>query len=205
MPVNDVALVRRRQQQLATLRETTAAQLSKRFLALDGYSDEAPWIRSAAPVLEAGQSRAIDLQVAHLQALLGERLTFDRAAILEASAIDLREPFIAFARALSSGAVIEDAVEAGRLRAEGVGESGVQYAARAANQAADSHERIVGWTRTLGAGSCDWCITVSTQRYRSAESAAFGHLRCNCGVDPIIGTRDPGRVLNNQPAETADE
>lgn len=205
MPVNDVALVRRRQQRLATLRETTAAQLSKRWLALDGYSDETPWIRTARPVLVAGQSRAIDLQIAHLQALLGDRLTFDRAAILEASVIDLREPFLALARALNSGAALEQAVEAGRLRAVGVGESGVQYASRAANLAAEGDERIVGWTRTLGAGSCEWCVTVSTQRYRSAESAAFGHLRCNCGVDPIIGTRDPGRVLNNQSAETAEE
>lgn len=197
MPVNDVALVRKRQTLLATLRQTTAAQLARRWTALDSYDNETAWLRTAGPVLLAGQSRAVDLQVAHLQALLGARITFDRPAILENAAVDLTEPFLALGRALNAGADYADAVEAGKLRAEGLGESGVQWASRAANQAAAGDDRIVGWTRTLGAGSCSWCIQVSAQRYHSAESASFGHLRCNCGVDPIIGSRDPGRVVNN--------
>lgn len=206
MPVNDVALIARRQDRLTALRTITASNLSKMWVGLDSYVDDVDWLRRAGLVVGAGQSRAVDMQVATLQALLADRLTFDRAGILDMARIDLGQPFIAFANALDSGLKFDEAVEAGRLRAEGVGESSVQWAARAANQAAEGDERIVGWTRTLGPGSCDWCITVSTQRYRSSESASFGHLRCTCAVDPIIGTRDPGRVLNNnQATETVDE
>lgn len=200
MPVvNDVALLRRRQDQLAALRSTTAAQLARRWLALPDYSAdmEDRWVELAAPVVAAGQGRAVSIQVAVLERRLGRRLTFDRLAVLAAARIDLTQPFVALANALSTGADFDAAVESGRARAEGVGESAVQWASRSANSAA-TDQRIVGWTRTVGAGSCEWCQVVATQRYRTAESASFGHLRCSCGVDPIIGDRDPGQVLNEE-------
>lgn len=199
MPVNDAALVRRRQDLLRTLRDTTGAALATRWLALPGYTDanKNDWVRVALPVLTAAQSRAVSIQIAHLQALLGSPVRYDRAALLARAAIDLEGPFISLANALANGAAFADAVEAGRVRAEGVGESGVQWASRSANEAV-TDDRVVGWTRTITALSCDWCRLVSTQRYHSAESASFGHLRCDCGVDPIIGTRDPGRVVNGE-------
>lgn len=195
MPVNDLALTRRRQAALAKLRATTASALVARWDSLGDYSDDTRWTRIATPVLVAGQSRAIDLQVANLQARLGYKLTFDRSALLAVASIDVTEPFVALGRAINAGQDFAAALEAGRARAEGIGESGVQWASRAANHATDD-ERIVGWTRTLGAGSCEWCVLVSTQTYKSAESASFGHLRCTCGVDPIIGDRNPGAELN---------
>lgn len=198
--VNDVALLRRRQDQLAVLRSTTAAQLGRRWLSLSDYDPdmEFRWIELAGPVVAAGQGRAVSLQVAVLERRLGRRLAVDRPKILAAARIDLTQPFIALANALSTGADFGTAVESGRTRAEGVGESAVQWASRAANTAAQADQRIVGWTRTVGAGSCEWCQVVATQRYRSAESASFGHLRCSCGVDPIVGDRDPGQVLNEE-------
>jgi hypothetical protein len=198
--VNDVALLRRRQDQLAALRSTTADQLGRRWQALPAYTSdmEDRWVELAAPVVAAGQTRAAALQIAYLQRRLGVSLTFDRAAVLSAAKIDISQPFIALANALSGGADLDAAVESGRARAEGVGESAVQWASRSANHAAGADQRIVGWTRTLDAGACEWCQVVATQRYNSAESASFGHLRCGCGVDPIIGENDPGQVLNEE-------
>jgi hypothetical protein len=199
VPVNDVVLLRRRQKQLAALRAVTAAQLARRWMALPDYTEDLHerWESLAKPVVAAGQGRAVAVQVAYLQRRLGSSLTFDRRAILSNAKIDLTQPFAALANALTSGAALDDAIEAGRVRAEGVGQSAVQWASRAANGAA-TDERIVGWTRTLGGGACEWCQVVATQRYNSAESASFGHLRCGCGVDPIIGDRDPGQVLNEE-------
>lgn len=148
--------------------------------------------------MTAGQNQAIDTQLAYLGARLGERVRFDRKTLLALASVDLTEPFIALGRILNGGGSNTEAVASGLARAEALGETSVQWAARAASTAAEGHSRIVGWTRTLGAGSCPWCVKVSQQRYRSAESASFGHARCNCGVDPIIGDRDPGRVLNRQ-------
>lgn len=58
-------------------------------------------------------------------------------------------------------------------------------------------DRIVGWRRVLNGVSCEWCALVATQRYRSAQSANFGHASCDCGVAPITGDVDPGRVINS--------
>ena len=198
--VDDVALTRRRQAALERLRTTTATELARRWRSLGSYaeSDQRRWTSIARPIVTAGQNQAIDTQLAYLGARLGRPVRFDRATLLELAAVDLDEPFLALARILAGGGSFSDAVASGLARAEGLGESSVQWAARAANTAAESDERIVGWRRTLGRGSCEWCVTVSAQRYRTAESASFGHQRCSCGVDPIIGDRDPGRTLNDE-------
>lgn len=201
MPVvNDVALLRRRQQLLADLRTTTAGQLARRWDAMPGYAEDLQgrWIDLAGPVVAAAQDQAVSVQVAFLQRLLNTELGYDRAAILERAAIDIRQPFIALATALKAGDDYSAAVEAGRARAEGVGESAVQWASRAANDAASDDRRIVGWMRTVDANSCEWCQVVATQMYHSAESASFGHIRCGCGVDPVIGDRNPAQVLNHE-------
>lgn len=166
---------------------------------LSGYTDaqRAEYLRAATPILLAGQGRAIDLTLASLSALLEEpQVPRTRAPILAAARIDLSEPFIALGRALAAGNNFDAAVTAGRLRAGGIGESGVYWASRAANKVAESDERVVGWRRVITTKACDWCRTISTQRYRSVDSASFGHLRCDCSVEPIIGDRDPGRVIN---------
>lgn len=201
MPTPDpVALARRRQTLLDRLAVVTGRALAAVWGRLPAYTEEqvAEFERLAAPVLAAGQQRAVDLTVAYLSRVLGEPLAVDRDVVLARAAIDIREPFIAFARSLNSGNRFEDAVVAGGHRAEGVGESGVHWASRATAEAADGHPRIVGWRRTLTAKSCSWCHTVATQRYRSAESASFGHLRCDCSVEPIFGDSDPGRVINSE-------
>lgn len=198
--LDEVALTRRRQDLLARLRATTSSELGRRWKSLRSY-DEAQqrrWIEIARPVVAAGQGRAIDVQIAYLVARLGEEIDFDRADLLALAEVDLTEPFLALARSLAAEGDLDAAVESGFLRAQGLGESSVQWAARAASTAVEGDDRIVGWRRTLGRGSCEWCIQVSAQRYRSAESASFGHQRCSCGVDPIIGDRDPGRTLNDE-------
>lgn len=64
--------------------------------------------------------------------------------------------------------------------------------------------RVVGYRRVLTGKSCSWCARVSTQRYLTADSADFGHPRCDCTVIPIVGTRDPGQVLNRDLLDALD-
>jgi hypothetical protein len=199
-PVNDLALLKRRRGLLTSIRLTTGAALGNAWDNFGAWTDDQQdrWARIATAILTAGQNRAIDLQIAYLQTTLRQTIPFDRAALLERAAIDVNQPFVALANALAGGIPFTEALTAGRLRAEGVGESGTQWAARAANNAAEGDERIVGWTRVLDGDPCDWCQLVSTQRYHTADSASFGHLRCGCDVEPILGTRDPGRVFNTE-------
>lgn len=159
-------------------------------------ADQAAWAADVAPVVEAAQTRAIDTQAAYLAARLDDQVIPDTAVALERSRVDLREPFIALANALSKGENLDAAVLSGLLRAQGVGESSVFWAARAANTTIDD-SRIHGWTRTLTGNACSWCIQVAAQTYKTAETASFGHQRCDCGVDPIIGDSNPGRLIND--------
>lgn len=183
MPLRSDLLAGRRTQALDRLRSTTGNRLAAAFRALDAYDDEARWNALVEPLVAAAQTRAISTQIAYLEAVIGTRLRFDTDSLLERAAIDLREPFIAFANAIDHGEDFASAVVSGALRAEGVGESSVTYASRAAATTANRYVR--GWERSLSAGACDWCQTAAQQTYRTAESASFGHLRCSCDVSPL--------------------
>lgn len=182
MAVNSSALLARRRQLLDQVRTTTGDHLGRTWDSLDHYTDDTEWNRLAAPIVAAGQHRAFSIQIASLTALLGLELGYSRAELLDKASLDISQPFVALANALSNGATFDAAVISGRDRAQGVGESAVTYAARAANSAADRH--VSGWERVPEGGACDWCVEVSGQMYRTADSAAFGHLRCACDVIP---------------------
>ena len=54
---------------------------------------------------------------------------------------------------------------------------------------------VHGTRRVLSGASCRFCAVASTQRYHVAELMPLHH-HCDCGVAPIIGGFDPGRVIN---------
>jgi len=75
----------------------------------------------------------------------------------------------------------------------------VTWTTRQSSEIIDQREpRIVGWRRALSGSACSWCSLVATQRYRSAASAALNgkHDHCGCVPVEIVGTDDPGRVIN---------
>lgn len=193
-----VALIQRRSSLLARLRATTAAAVVRAWDSLDTHDEaaQATFARRAGPVIVAGQQRSIAMTAAHLAALTGVRAEVDTTTVLAASAVDLAEPFIALGRLINAGADIAAALDAGRGRADAIADFGVQDASWKASAPWDDH--VVGWRRVLDGKACDWCQLVSTQRYRTADSASFGHKRCGCTVDPIIGDSDPGRVINRE-------
>lgn len=110
---------------------------------------------------------------------------------------DPRVPFISFWQALGSGSV-DDALASGASRAQAVVGDFVTSTGRQTGGIVtrSTGQTVVGWRRVLTGVSCVWCATVATRRYHSAESADFGHDRCNCGAVPIYGDADPGVVIN---------
>jgi hypothetical protein len=94
-------------------------------------------------------------------------------------------PFLAAWHAVSEGWPWEEAFQAGRSQASAVGFDFVQSTARRTGDlAAELSGQRVRWARVPGGGSCAWCLTVAGQTYHSAESADFGHDRCDCDVVP---------------------
>jgi hypothetical protein len=47
-----------------------------------------------------------------------------------------------------------------------------------------------------GAESCGLCIIASTQRYRKRDLLPI-HPNCDCVIAPIVGSQDPGRLINS--------
>lgn len=109
--------------------------------------------------------------------------------------VDLRAPFTAYWHGLAEGRPWLEAIDAGRSRAES---TAIDYVTSTSRRTASSvaADGIVGWRRVLTGNSCRWCATVATQRYRTVESADFGHDFCDCTVAPIYGDSDPGQVIN---------
>ena len=202
MPLSEpqlVELTRRFQTIIARIAQRSGVAVTRVWDRLDSYdvADIERFARLAAPVFQASQQSSVAAAVGFYSTLA----EIAPPAITAASvpvAPDVRGPFTVVWRALSNGHDYADAVLAGRSRAEASVSNLVHSTARqtghSVSQVADM--RVVGWRRVLTGKSCTWCATVSTQRYRSAESANFGHDRCDCTAVPIFGDRDPGRVIN---------
>lgn len=97
----------------------------------------------------------------------------------------ITHPFLATWHALKEDRPYAEAVSAGRSQANAVGFDFVQSTSRRTGDiAAERSGTQVRWQRVPGGNACDWCITVAGQLYRTAESADFGHDRCDCAAIP---------------------
>lgn len=153
------------------------------------------FIVAVTPILVALQTTSGAFTAGYVAVLSGQRppaLTVDIDQ-------DLRHPFIGMWKALKEGQSFEEALAAGRHRSSSLASERVMLTQ------AETAKRLtgtVGWRRVPQGSSCSYCIVISTQRYRTAEAAArVGHRNkgrrtCDCSIVPIIGERDPGRVIN---------
>jgi hypothetical protein len=75
----------------------------------------------------------------------------------------------------------------------------MQLASRAAARDAMVHHssRIVGYRRVTDGNACRRCLLASTQRYHVGDLLPI-HPRCGCTVVPIVGTTDPGHVIDEE-------
>jgi hypothetical protein len=166
-----------------------AAQAWDRLNTFDAPDELA---RLARPAVTTLSSRAAAATHGYLGILLEEGITVPPVL----AAPDWDSALIALRRSLAEGHEWEQALASGRLRSEAVGSNAVIGSTRLSSEI--TSPRVAGWRRITSAKSCDWCQTVATGHYYTAESAHFGHDHCHCTVAPIVGESDPGRALNNQ-------
>lgn len=141
--------------------------------------------RATVPVASAAYSRAVDgaTVAVPLDAVAG---------VPPATA----EAFRVMWKQLAEGGAWVDAYASGRSLFQAQHGDAVMQTSRHTGDAWARHAGYSGgWRRTLTGVSCEWCALVSTQTYRTADSASFGHDRCDCGVFPVGGSAD-GRVVN---------
>jgi hypothetical protein len=108
-------------------------------------------------------------------------------------------PFVEVWTAVSKGAQLRDAIEAGAIRARSLASTEVQLAKRNVGLLSRrANDNIVGFIRTLtGAENCALCFVASTQRYTRGELMPI-HPGCDCGELPLYGNQDPGQVIDEE-------
>lgn len=148
---------------------------------LDSYDEDdiEQLQQAAAPAVAVYAEQAAAVTAAYL-ALALDQAPIAATAIVEP---DWRGPFTWYWRALGNDEPFEQALESGRSRATASGHKAVVSTAR---RTGDQVDGVTRWRRVLGGDSCQWCITVAGQLYKTAASADFGHDHCNCGVTPVL-------------------
>lgn len=197
-PAQIVATTVQARRRSAILRSSAAEALGRIWARLGSTdeSDIAAFTAQAAPVLEGAGRASSSLTSGYLSLITGRPVPAPKLEL----ATDFRHPFIGVWRDLSRGVPFAAAQQTGSARAVELAQERVIRAQRQ-TLATSAPQGVVGWRRVPQGSTCSWCVLVSTQRYRSAESASFGHGHhgidfCDCDIVPIFGRSDPGRVIN---------
>lgn len=204
-----VGIARAHQTQLLAVRDRTSAALAALWARVvtdptDATAEQ--WIASSVPVVAAVQritaTAALSFIATYVAAATGnpvETSELSPSDFLDPRGTPLVEVLqrpIILMRTLTAGMPIDQAIAAGQTRAAQIGATDPMLSARAASSAAMTAEpRIVGYRRVPDAKACKFCVLVATQRYHDSDLMAI-HPSCGCTVAPIVGDRDPGRVLD---------
>lgn len=193
-----VTLIRRFQARLGLIAQRTAFSTALTWDRLGSYdeNDVDRYVELTGPALRAAK-RSSALLASGFYATLGSAPPVGVDPTTVAVEPATRDPFLAYWKALGLGAVWAEARQIGRRRAEAVGSDFVTSVARRTGDDATRDQDTLGWERVLDGSSCAWCAMVADQRYRSAESADFGHDRCGCTAVPVYEGRNPGRIINS--------
>ncbi len=195
------ALVARYGARYDTIRRQVATAIGLLWDRLGSVADLDPFATAAAALSAAAQSQTVALVAGYLAAYLDTAPVSVDAVEIRAG-VDLadvyRRPGITARAALSGGQDFLDAMAKARVRAVSAATTDVALAHRAAaTTLMGNDQRVVGYRRVLTGASCKLCATASTQRYRVDRLMPI-HNHCDCRVAPIVGTEDPGHVINRR-------
>lgn len=189
-----LTLTRRFQQRIDQIGSRASQRAVAAWLALPAYNEEnlPEYTEKILPTLSATKAASVNVAAGYYS-LLVERRPVRVAADEIGVEGDPREPFISVWLALKNGRPFEEALEAGRLRANAFVR---RLAVDASRETADvvMHRqglRPGGWTRLPETGACAWCQLVAVQTYSTRDAASFGHGGdnhpvCHCTPVPNI-------------------
>lgn len=209
------ARIRIAQRQMLAVRTRLLGYIAALWAAQSTYRDaqQAQFATTAAAAVAASQVTMARLTAVYLADMLTRETGRTVApATIPASAITTAEvrgvesaaevygrPFVTVWTALSEGKPLEQAIAMGEKRAQDLAATDLQLAkTHTAKRVMAREPSIVGYRRVLtNVRACGLCVVASTQRYHRDDLMPI-HPGCDCGVAPIIGTRDPGHVIDEQ-------
>ena len=177
------------------------------FDSLGGHrdSDAATFIEQVLPVVLQAQQTMGQITDAYLSSMIADMLgaaaapvgvQLDEALRGGAPAEVSTRPFVTTWTALSKGKAYADAVAEGRTRLLSITETDLQLArTHAAQQSMQRGGARYFRRRLTGPSNCALCVLASTQRYK-VENLMPIHPGCDCKVEPLVGNRDPGHIID---------
>lgn len=198
-----------------TLRSALIEWIRRWFAASESFrdADRARFVREFTPVAIGAQRASASLMWSYESRVLADLSGDLRApAPIQVDTISgealrgvppetvYERPFTEIYRQLGDGKTLTEAVTAGEQRAMITGVTDLELAEReAARQVLVGDDRAPAFYRRglTGDENCAMCIVASTQRYRVGELLPI-HPGCDCVVELIPGSTDPGQVLNEQ-------
>lgn len=197
-----VEVTERFQRQLATIADRAARSSVQAWERLGAWDrgDIDRFVAATTDSFTAARAAATNTSAGYYALLADRPVTVPVVGVSAAT----DAPFHAYWHALARGHRWSEALATGSTRASSIAADLVTGTSReVANLTAGSD--VVGWRRVLTGTNCTFCATAASQRYRSHDSATFGHDHCDCVVVPIYGGLDPGQVINARHlAEVAD-
>lgn len=200
-------------QNTTILRTWMGSQVAALWAGLGDWRSAAvpDFLAGMLPLMAAGREHMANLTATHLAGqievardrrlgLAPTDLAFDPAELNLRGitpATQWRRPFQTTWTELAGGKPLDVALLAGGRRAEVLAQTDLQLVkTHTAREVLTAEPSVVGYRRVLsGSQSCARCVLTTTQRYHKADLLPI-HPACDCGVEPIIGTHDPGRVID---------
>lgn len=185
MPPSDTQVARYRRL-IGQYRNATSAALVAAWDGLASITDDDvdTFIRRTAPTLTGAKAAVVATSAAFFALATSTRPVAVRPDDVNVEA-RITHPFLAAWHALAEDRPYAEALEVGRSQANAVGFDFVQSTSRRTGDAvAGAAGKRVRWQRVPGLKACAWCELVAGQLYASAESADFGHDRCDCVAVP---------------------
>jgi hypothetical protein len=198
---------------MARIREAMAAFILRQFRLTGSYRtpDARAFVSVVIPIIQAAQQTVSTTTAAYLDRVTSEMTGTSRPPISvppsEVTGAAVRKgvsPEVVYQRPytqvwtdLAAGKPLEEAVRAGEQRALPLVQTDLQLTkTHTAKKVFEQDDRVVGYRRVpRGTHTCALCLIVSTRRYHKSQLAEV-HPNCDCDVEPIHGTFDPGPVLD---------
>ncbi|MGW7197541.1 hypothetical protein [Streptomyces chryseus] len=177
------------------------------FDSLTGHrdGDAAAFVEQVLPTVLAAQAQMGQVTDAYLSAMIADMLgtaaapagvQLDEALRGVPPAEVYTRPFVTTWTALARGKAYSAAVAEGRTRLLSITETDLQLArTHAAQQSMQRGGARFFRRRLTGTKNCALCTIASTQRYR-VENLMPIHPGCDCKVEPLVGNKDPGQVID---------
>ncbi|AQW55287.1 hypothetical protein ACIQPP_05560 [Streptomyces violaceusniger] len=192
-----------------SLRNRVISFVLDAFDSLGSYRDAeaAAFIEQVLPTVLAAQQTMGQITDAYLSAMIADMLGSAAAptgvALDEAlRGVDPAEvytrPFVTTWTALARGKGYAQAVAEGRTRLLSITETDLQLARTHAAQQCMQRSGAKFFRRRLtGSANCALCTIAATQRYR-VERLMPIHPGCDCKVEPLVGNKDPGQIIDER-------